>query len=259
MLLLALDTSTSAVTVALHDGRGAVAEWSVRDPRAHAEQCAPGIRHVLAEAGRRPSDVTLVVVGRGPGPFTGLRVGIMTAVVFGYAAGIPVAGVCSLDALAWRATRLHRDACRHGFVVATDARRREVYWARYQPARADRDVGAAPTAGAPVPAGGTIGADIGGWSRVGDPAVGPAAAIGMTDPAPTAVPVVGLGGRLYPDGFGQHLGLVDVDATAVAELALQRLGTRPGSEPGETLDQPTPLYLRRPDALTTAERLRGRS
>ena len=75
MILLAMDTSTSAITVAVHDGSRVLAERSVIDARAHTEHLAPLIESVLGAAGLTPTDVTDVAVGVGPGPFTGLRVG----------------------------------------------------------------------------------------------------------------------------------------------------------------------------------------
>ena len=100
MLLLALDTSTSAITVALHDGARVRAEATTLDARAHGERLAPGIREVLEAAGATPGELTHVVCGLGPGPFTGLRVGIVTARVLALVTGAALHGVCSLDALA---------------------------------------------------------------------------------------------------------------------------------------------------------------
>ena len=85
---------------------------------------------MLDEAGAGPADLTAVAVGTGPGPFTGLRVGMVTAVTMGYALGVPVHGVCSLDVLAEQAAATTEGR----LLVATDARRREVYWARYEAA-----------------------------------------------------------------------------------------------------------------------------
>lgn len=117
MLALVLDTSTPAVTAGLVDLNDlrVVAERVEVDGRRHGELLAPGIKDVLRHG--RPD---LVVVGVGPGPFTGLRVGIVTAAAFAEARGLPVRGVCSLDGLAAPGTG-----------VVTDARRKEVYWARY--------------------------------------------------------------------------------------------------------------------------------
>ena len=119
MLALVLDTSTPAVSVALVevvDGAGTgVTERVVVDGRRHGELLAVGLQEVLRSG--RPD---LVVAGVGPGPFTGLRVGIVTAAVVADSLGVPVVGVCSLDGLGAPDTG-----------VVTDARRREVYWAAY--------------------------------------------------------------------------------------------------------------------------------
>ena len=128
VLLLAIDTSTTAITTALHDGSSVVAEVTTLDARAHAEHLAPGLRAALAEAGAAPTDVTDVAVGIGPGPFTGLRVGIVTARAFAFALGLPVRGLTSLDAIAHEAWLSGR---RGDLLVATDARRKEVYAATY--------------------------------------------------------------------------------------------------------------------------------
>jgi tRNA threonylcarbamoyl adenosine modification protein YeaZ len=215
VLLLAIDTSTSAIAVALHDGERVLAERSTIDARRHTEHVAPGITAVLADAGRTAADVTAVAVGVGPGPFTGLRVGMVTATVFGHARGIPVHGVCSLDALAHEAAAT---GAVHGeFVVATDARRKEVYWARYAV----------------------------------EPADGGARAVRLTGPAvdyPATVaevlagaPVVGRGALLYPDLLGPQVGPLDVGAGHLAAVALEAVAAR-------TALPVEPLYLRRPDA-----------
>ena len=81
----------------------------------------------LADAGRSINDLGAVVVGCGPGPFTGLRVGMATAAAYGHALGIPVHGVCSLDAIGIETAGTPGEV-----LVVTDARRREVYWARYR-------------------------------------------------------------------------------------------------------------------------------
>lgn len=126
--MLAIDTATPAVTAGLlrvpGDGDPELLARRVTiDARAHAELLTPSIRAVLADAGAVAADLDAVVCGAGPGPFTGLRVGMVTAASFGDALGIPVYPVCSLDAIA------HEAGC--PVLVATDARRREVYWARY--------------------------------------------------------------------------------------------------------------------------------
>ncbi len=124
-MLLALDTATSAVTVALLDGVDVLAESTVVEPMRHGELLAPGIDRVLAAADVAVGDLDRVAVGVGPGPFTGLRVGVVTARTLAMVLGIPAVGVCTLDIVA--ADVVVGEA----FAVATDARRKEVYWARY--------------------------------------------------------------------------------------------------------------------------------
>jgi len=125
-MILAMDTATPAVTagvVRLEDV-AVLAERVTVDARAHAEQLTPNVLAALADAGLTVNDLDAVVVGCGPGPFTGLRVGMATAAAYGHALGVPVHGVCSLDAIG---VETRGDA-----LVVTDARRREVYWARYR-------------------------------------------------------------------------------------------------------------------------------
>lgn len=124
-MLLALDTATPAVTVALADGERLLAERSTLDARRHGELLAPAVHAVLAEAGVDRRSLTRIAVGVGPGPFTGLRVGLVTARVLGAALRIPVVGVCTLDALALQS------GLEGTFRVVTDARRKQVYWAAY--------------------------------------------------------------------------------------------------------------------------------
>lgn len=125
-VILAIDTATPAVTAGVVnlDGFEVLAERVTVDARAHAEQLTPNVLGALADANRTVNDLSAVVVGCGPGPFTGLRVGMATAAAYAHALGIPVHGVCSLDAIGIDTTG---DA-----LVVTDARRREVYWARYR-------------------------------------------------------------------------------------------------------------------------------
>ncbi len=126
LVLLAIDTSAgTSVAVVDPDSRQLLAERGTDDSRRHAEVIGPFLAEVLAEAGVTPADVTGVVAGTGPGPFTGLRVGIAAARTFAAARGVPVLPVVSHDAVA---------ADRAGstpVVVLTDARRREVYWSAY--------------------------------------------------------------------------------------------------------------------------------
>ena len=131
-LVLALDTST-AVTVGLARDGEVLASERVTDRVAHVEQLVPLVDRCLAAAGAGLRDVAHLVVGLGPGPFTGLRVGIVTAQVLGHVRGTPVHGVCSLDVIALAHAAGGATDGGDEFVVATDARRREVYWARYAP------------------------------------------------------------------------------------------------------------------------------
>src|SRR5690349_11291224 len=126
-MLLAFDTATPHVTVALHDGERVIAEYNSAESMKHGEMLAPGIADVLAQAGALSRDVSAIAVGVGPGPFPGLRVGLVTARTMALALGIPVYGVCTLDVLAAEAM----DAGHDDFLVATDARRKEVYFATY--------------------------------------------------------------------------------------------------------------------------------
>jgi tRNA threonylcarbamoyl adenosine modification protein YeaZ len=124
VLVLALDTATPTLVVGLArwsaDGTEVLAERAVPSGNRHAELLTPTIRAVLTATGRGMADLDAVVTGLGPGPFTGLRVGVVTAAALGDARGLPVHGVCSLDAIG--------DGARS---VVTDARRKEVHWAVY--------------------------------------------------------------------------------------------------------------------------------
>ncbi|MZF53289.1 tRNA (adenosine(37)-N6)-threonylcarbamoyltransferase complex dimerization subunit type 1 TsaB [Streptomyces sp. SID5594] len=204
-----MDTATPAVTVALHDGVSVIASSGQVDARRHGELLLPAVDRVLAEAGVKLDAVTGVVVGVGPGPYTGLRVGLVTAATFGSALAVPVHGICTLDGLAYAAGQ--EGGLDGPFAVATDARRKEVYWARYEDAR----------------------------TRTGDPAVDRPADIAE---ALAGLPVVGHGAVLYPEAFPDARGPEHVAAGALAALAAERLAA------GQELLEPQPLYLRRPDA-----------
>ncbi len=128
-MLLAFDTATPSVTVALHDGTDVVAERASEQVMKHGEQLAPLIDAVLRDAGAVRQDLTALAVGVGPGPFTGLRVGLVTARTLALVLEIPVYGVCTLDVLATEA--VDTGAVIGDFLVATDARRKEVYLASY--------------------------------------------------------------------------------------------------------------------------------
>jgi tRNA threonylcarbamoyl adenosine modification protein YeaZ len=213
VLVLALDTATPASTVALAEvtgeGMRGIAERRSVDARAHGELLAPEIAAVLDENNLRPRDLEAIVAGTGPGPFTGLRVGLVTAASMGQALGIPTYGVCSLDALG-------RAAGPGRVLVATDARRREIYWATY--------------------------AD---GVRTSDPDV--------AKPGEVRVDVdraVGEGALKYSDLFGVPIDeiLLFPPGAALVALAAERIREH---APGERL---TPLYLRRPDAVEQTAR-----
>ncbi|WP_026422444.1 tRNA (adenosine(37)-N6)-threonylcarbamoyltransferase complex dimerization subunit type 1 TsaB [Actinokineospora inagensis] len=128
MLVLAVDTATPAVTAGVVELSGGTPTLlAVRvtvDARAHGELLTPHVRDALAAAGRALSDVDAVVCGVGPGPFTGLRAGMVTAAALGHALDRPVFPVCSLDAIAAAVPG-------EPLLVVTDARRKELYWATY--------------------------------------------------------------------------------------------------------------------------------
>lgn len=124
MWVLAIDTATTDLVTGLVDTEsGTTHDRVIADTRAHNEQLMPTIEQLLDDAALTYADLGAIVVGVGPGPFTGLRVGMATASALGQALGIPVHGVCTHDAIAFG---------RKGhLLVATDARRKEVYWAGY--------------------------------------------------------------------------------------------------------------------------------
>jgi tRNA threonylcarbamoyl adenosine modification protein YeaZ len=123
-IVLAIDTATPAVTAGVVADGEPLAERVSVDARAHAERITPNVLAALADAGLTMAHLDAVVVGCGPGPFTGLRVGMATAAAYGHALGVPVHGVCSLDAIGGQTTG--------ETLVVTDARRRQVYWACYR-------------------------------------------------------------------------------------------------------------------------------
>lgn len=221
MLVLALDTATPAVTAGVVElprrpgaGPVVVAARVAADARKHGELLMPGVLAACAQAGVALREIDAIVVGAGPGPFTGLRVGMVTAAALGDALDRPVHGVCSLDAIA-------RDACAEplsgNLVVVTDARRREVYWAGYD-AEGRRITG--PHVESPA----ALAQRLAGLSAVA--AAGASAAV-------TGLAV------LEPATPGAR-GLVEVAADAL------RSGLPP--QPLQ------PLYLRRPDAVEPGAR-----
>ncbi len=213
MRVLALDTS-SLVSVAVLDGDFVLARAVEDVPRMHVERLSPLIREAMIASGLPGEHLEGVVVGTGPAPFTGLRIGLVTARMVAFAWQVPVWGVCSLDAI----------GAEHGgtVTVVTDARRREVYWAMYE--AGERVSGPFVTAATDVRA-------------VGD-VVGRGVSL-----YPDAFPEAGGGGRGAADsGATDALAhLLDPDPAWLARVAMRRISA------GET-DLPTvPLYLRRPD------------
>ncbi|TQL70245.1 tRNA threonylcarbamoyl adenosine modification protein YeaZ [Nocardioides albertanoniae] len=216
-MLLAFDTATPQVTVALHDGDDVVAETASDRTMKHGEQLAPMLSAIMAEAGIARQDLTAIAVGAGPGPFTGLRVGLVTARTLGFALEIPVYAACSLDVLAVEAVSGGPVSTGAGgredgrFFVAIDARRKEVYLASY-----DAD-----------------------GARLEGPAVARPAEVATT------APVVGEGALLYPEAFPLPTGPLRPSAGWLARAVAE--------ERVELMD-PEPLYLRRPDAVEQAAR-----
>jgi tRNA threonylcarbamoyladenosine biosynthesis protein TsaB len=225
VLLLAFDTATPAVTVALHDGADVLASEAAQMPRRHGEVLAAMISRVLAAAGAARTDVTAIAVGTGPGPYTGLRAGLVTARVLGSVLQVPVLGVCTLDVLAAEAAPA---AAGREFIVAADARRKEVYWARYAPdGRRLTD-----------PAVSFPGEVAAAWAGTGDDAPG------------QACPVAGEGAELYAELGACPIPPRYPDAAQLANIAAERLAEHGSRDLAELLrpESAEPLYLRRPDA-----------
>lgn len=131
-MILAIDTS-AGTGVALVSLEGEVlAQWETEDTMCHAEVVGSGIARVLADSGTAAADVTLVAAGVGPGPFTGLRVGLAAAVAFATARDIPLLSTVSHDAIArGYFAALGPESQASSLLVVTDARRKEVYWSEY--------------------------------------------------------------------------------------------------------------------------------
>lgn len=228
MLLLALDSATARVGVAIgRDGR-VVGEVTLVGNRRHAEQLAPAIRYLCDELEVDLGHVTAIAVGLGPGLFTGLRVGVTTAKVMAQALRVPVVGIPSLDLVAYPVRHTTR-------VIAAvlDARRREVFHARYRP----------------VP---------GGIQRISGYEVGPPAdLVAELEAGTQEVLLVGDGSLAYPEEFArleraEHAGpgFTAPSVPALIELATARVEREDFESPRDI----RPLYLRRSDAEIEWER-----
>lgn len=222
MLILAIDTSAVASAALVSDDapESVLASFATEDTRSHAEVLAPGIHSMLASAGVRGQDVDALVVGVGPGPFTGLRSGIATARTLAFVWGKPLHGLMSLDAVALEVAE--STAAEPEFLVVTDARRKEVYWARYS---------------------------LGGGQL---PVLEDGPHVGFAADLPD-LPAFGAGAGLYADVLKAHAEFASEqpDALYLGQFALARLAS------GGTLLDSTPLYLRESDAQVPGPRKRA--
>ncbi|ERS49802.1 MULTISPECIES: tRNA (adenosine(37)-N6)-threonylcarbamoyltransferase complex dimerization subunit type 1 TsaB [unclassified Corynebacterium] len=134
MRVLAIDTATTALVTGVVDTEsGQITQRVLADTRAHNERLMPTILAVMSEAGVELGALDAIVAGMGPGPFTGLRVGMATAQALADALSIPLHGVCTHDAIAHAALAGVDEADeKDAALVATDARRKEIYWATYR-------------------------------------------------------------------------------------------------------------------------------
>ena len=221
-----MDTSTEAVVVGLLDvpAAGAATLLGAQEhsgARRHGEQLMPAVLAVCQEAGHRLAELDAVVAGAGPGPFTGLRVGLVSAAGLGDALGVPVHGVCSLDAIA------HRAGPGEPLLVVSDARRREVYWATY-----DRDGVrvAGPSVDTPAALASRV-AELGVQRLAGPVAALHGAALGLTEHPFEAA-------ALAPAPEGLIASALDALRSGAVPAPLE------------------PIYLRRPDAVPPGERKR---
>ena len=248
MLVLALDTSTPSVTAGVvrllrpHEFTAAIhrdpasapkpsellAEESVTDPYAHAERLMPLAKAALATAGHTVNDLDAIVVGLGPGPFTGLRVGIATAAALGDGMDIPVHGVPSHDGTARALAAKLASKSPGQLLVVTDARRREVYLSAYRP-DGSRALGPVVIAPAQVPA-----------------------LLAEHDITPEFI--TGPGAHLLDAQRGSEFDpeLIDMTGSARSLGLVERaaIALLTGAVPGPL----TPLYLRRPDATEPGAR-----
>lgn len=179
-MILALDTSTTLVATAVYGDGRVLAERRSTRTMMHGELLAPLIQEVLTEAGAT-GQIERIAVGVGPGPFTGLRVGLVTARTLAHVWQVPLVGVCSLDVFAHQ--YLADETYESDFHVATDARRKELYWASYANGR-----------------------------RTHGPVVDKPATLATGDV------VVGPGAELYAEQFPRRSGPHELSAATLAQL-----------------------------------------
>lgn len=234
MPLLALDTATALTTVAVVSTAGEVlAEASHLDARRHAEALPRLVREALDVSGVAPGDLDLIAVGVGPGPFTGLRVGVAFARATAHALGIPAGGVMTLDAIAQRWAQGHAGP----FTVVTRSRRVEVAWAAYDApvdAPVQRVDGALIQPDPGFPRHGLVIGDVDGVDEVVLPA---AADLGRLVLERIAA------GEPLPDDRGWPEDAADGSGAPTATILASLVSE------GHWLLPPLPLYLRRPDAV----------
>lgn len=227
MIILAIDTATDSVSVALHDGETVIASSEMRSERQHAEALTPMIDFVCRQANLSICDIGAVAVDTGPGLFTGMRVGIASAQAIAQVLDVQMAGVTSLDAIA-TAVPTQRDV----IAAIIDARRGEVYWSLYR--RVD-----------------------GVLRQVGAPQVGSVeqCAVEIIDRGQSTT-LVGTGAVHYRDEFMQRLDAVIPQVELADERYSMPLATTIATIAHEqalrdelvSVDAISPLYLRAPDA-----------
>lgn len=213
MRVLAIDTATTALVTGVVDTEsGQITQRILADARAHNERLMPTILEVMSEAGLELGTLDAIVAGMGPGPFTGLRVGMATAQALADALSIPLHGVCTHDAIA-HAALAAADAAeeKNAALVATDARRKEIYWATYRAGQ-----------------------------RIAGPDVSKPGELAVQDIAQVIIP------EKLADQLPEELATLprsEGAPTAEGLVAVARLDANPEPEPF------VPMYLRRPDAV----------